>query len=147
MKEGVLAEVRRIFRPEFLNRIDEILVFRQLTEEEVEKIAGLLARELEERARKGLGLSLSISDEARKYIAKKGYSPKYGARPLRRILQDEVENPLSDLLRAGEVDTANGLAVTEAEGALVIRPVEKNEDTANGPTVTEADGVPAIGPA
>ena len=147
MKEGVLAEVRRIFRPEFLNRIDEILVFRQLTEEEVEKIAGLLARELEERARKGLGLSLSISDEARKYIAKKGYSPKYGARPLRRILQDEVENPLSDLLLAGEVDTANGLAVTEAEGALVIRPVEKNEDTANGPTVTEADGVPAIGPA
>ena len=122
MKDGVLAEVRRIFRPEFLNRIDEILVFRMLEKEEVVKIAGLLAAELENRAKAGLGLSLVIDDSARQYIAGKGYSPKYGARPLRRVLQDEVENPLSDLLLKGEADISDGLLVREEGGKLTIVP-------------------------
>ncbi len=124
MKDSVLAEVRRIFRPEFLNRIDEILVFKMLTKEEVVQIAGLLAAELEERARTGLGLRLVIDDTARTYIAGKGYSPKYGARPLRRVLQDEVENPLSDLLLKGETELARGLLVREEGGKLVIVPAE-----------------------
>ena len=122
MKDSVLAEVRRIFRPEFLNRIDEILVFKMLEKEEVVRIAGLLAAELEERAGNSLGLTLTIDESARKYIAEKGYSPKYGARPLRRVLQDEVENPLSDLLLKGGIDPAGGLVVREEGGKLEIVP-------------------------
>ena len=95
-----------------------------LTKEEVVQIAGLLAAELEERARTGLGLRLVIDDTARNYIAGKGYSPKYGARPLRRVLQDEVENPLSDLLLKGETELARGLLVREEGGKLVIVPAE-----------------------
>ncbi len=95
MKEGVMEEVRRIFKPEFLNRIDEILVFRQLAREDVRQILNLQLRELADRVRAAMGFTLKVTVPAREYLMKKGFDPKYGARPLRRAIQTELEDPLA----------------------------------------------------
>ncbi|MDO4804174.1 MAG: ATP-dependent Clp protease ATP-binding subunit [Lachnospiraceae bacterium] len=103
MKSGVMNEVRRIFKPEFLNRIDEIIVFHPLNAEEVEQIVGLMMTELAERAKRELDINLRITPAVKKEIAKKGFSEKYGARPLRRAIQERIENPLTDLILNGEI--------------------------------------------
>ncbi len=103
MKSSVMNEVQRLFRPEFLNRIDEIIVFHTLGTEEVEKIAGLMLKELTDRAAKELDMTLKITPPVRKYLAKNGFSEKYGARPLRRAIQEKIENPLSDFLIGGKI--------------------------------------------
>lgn len=103
MKDGVMAEVRRIFRPEFLNRIDEVIVFHPLNRTEIEKVAGLMIRELTERAMHELGIALKITPSVRKKVAETGFSPKYGARPIRRVIREKIEDPLTDLILTGEV--------------------------------------------
>ncbi len=103
MKDGVMAEVRRIFRPEFLNRIDEVIVFHPLNRPEIEKVAGLMIRELTERAMHELGIALKITPSVRKKVAETGFSPKYGARPIRRVIREKIEDPLTDLILTGEV--------------------------------------------
>lgn len=103
MKSGVMDEVRKIFKPEFLNRIDEVIVFHPLSEEQVEKIVGLMTHDLVQRAKEQLGITLVITADAKRYIAKTGFSSKFGARPLRRVLQDKIENPLSDMILQGKV--------------------------------------------
>ena len=91
MKSNVMEEVRRLFKPEFLNRIDEIMVFHTLNKENIRKIVGLLLKKLEARCREQLGISLKISDSARDYLAEAGFDSKYGARPLRRAIQTKLE--------------------------------------------------------
>ena len=103
MKDGVMAEVRRIFRPEFLNRIDEVIVFHPLNRPEIEKVAGLMIRELTERAMHELGIALKITPSVRKKVAETGFSPKYGARPIRRVIREKIEDPLTDLILTEEV--------------------------------------------
>ena len=103
MKVGVMAEVRRIFRPEFINRIDEVIVFHPLNKAEIEKVAGLMIRELTERAMHELGITLKITPSVRKKVAETGFSPKYGARPIRRVIHEKIEDPLTDLILTGEV--------------------------------------------
>ena len=103
MKSGVMNEVRRIFKPEFLNRIDEIIVFHPLNQEEVIKIVGLMTKELVNRAKKELDIDLKITPSVKKEIARVGFSEKYGARPLRRAIQERIENPLTDLVLSGDV--------------------------------------------
>ena len=103
MKSGVMNEVRRIFKPEFLNRIDEIIVFHPLNQEEVIKIVGLMTKELVNRAKKELDIDLKITPAVKKEIARVGFSEKYGARPLRRAIQERIENPLTDLVLSGDV--------------------------------------------
>ena len=103
MKDGVMAEVRRIFRPEFINRIDEVIVFHPLNKAEIEKVAGLMIRELTERAMHELGITLKITPSVRKKVAETGFSPKYGARPIRRVIREKIEDPLTDLILTGEV--------------------------------------------
>ncbi len=103
MKDGVMAEVRRIFRPEFINRIDEVIVFHPLNKSEIEKVAGLMIRELTQRAMKELGITLRITPSVRKKVAETGFSPKYGARPIRRVIREKIEDPLTDLILSGEV--------------------------------------------
>ncbi len=110
MKSGVMNEVQRIFRPEFLNRIDEIIVFHALGIAEAEQIAVLMLKELQDRAKKELDLTLKVTPPVRKFLAKEGFSEKYGARPLRREVQEKLENPMSDLLIRGAV--ARGDTVT-----------------------------------
>ncbi len=111
MKANVMSEVNRIFRPEFLNRIDEIMVFHMLTGDDLEKIAGLMLRQVEKRAGEQMEVKLTIRDSVRKYIVKKGTNRKFGARPLRRAIQDEVEDYLADALLSGAVHRGDSIAL------------------------------------
>jgi ATP-dependent Clp protease ATP-binding subunit ClpB len=102
MKAAVLDELRKHFRPEFLNRVDEVIVFHALSEEDLKKIVDIqlrrLRRRLEERH-----IHLELSDEARDYLARVGYDPAYGARPLKRTIQKEIETVLGRLLLQGQL--------------------------------------------
>jgi ATP-dependent Clp protease ATP-binding subunit ClpB len=102
MKEGVLDALRHHFRPEFLNRVDEIIVFHALTEEDLKKIVDIQLEHLRRRLRDRM-ITLELSEEAKSHIARVGYDPVYGARPLKRTIQREIETPLSRLILKGEV--------------------------------------------
>ncbi|MBE3587412.1 MAG: ATP-dependent chaperone ClpB [Thermoanaerobacteraceae bacterium] len=103
MKEKVLGILRRHFRPEFLNRVDEIVVFHALNQLHMRQIASLMLQRLADRIQGGTGNKLEWDDGALNYLASKGYEPAYGARPLKRLIQQEVETPLSRLMVKGEV--------------------------------------------
>jgi len=103
MKSNVMEEVRRLFKPEFLNRIDEIMVFHTLNKENIRKIVGLLLKKLEARCREQLGINLKISDSARDYLAEAGFDSKYGARPLRRAIQTKLEDKLAEEILEGHI--------------------------------------------
>ncbi len=118
MKSSVLEEVRRIFRPEFLNRIDETIVFHQLTEENIRDIAGLLLDELARRCKEQMELTLKFSPAVRQYIAKEGFDPKYGARPLRRAVQSKVEDLLAEEILAGKVKAGDTVRVSCRSGKI-----------------------------
>ena len=103
MKQNVMDEVKMIFRPEFLNRIDEIIVFHALGEEHLKKIVSLMCREFTKRVKSQLDITLTLRDSAKKLIAEKGKDTKYGARPLRRAMQTELEDKLAEAILNGEV--------------------------------------------
>lgn len=110
MKNGVMEEVRRIFKPEFLNRIDETIVFHALTKEDMKKIVTLLSKTLINRCQSQMGITLNITSGVKNYIVEKAYDPKYGARPLRRMIQSKIEDGLAEEVLAGRVkaqDTVN----------------------------------------
>ncbi|MCC8050415.1 MAG: ATP-dependent Clp protease ATP-binding subunit [Clostridiales bacterium] len=121
MKSSVMEEVRRLFRPEFLNRIDETIVFHALSEENVRDIAGLLLDELKKRAAEQLGISLHISGALKQMVAKEGYDPKYGARPLRRTVQNKVEDPLAEEILSGRVKAGDSVSAGVEKGKVVFR--------------------------
>jgi ATP-dependent Clp protease ATP-binding subunit ClpC len=102
MKKKVMTEIQKAFRPEFLNRLDDIIVFHELSEEQLRKIVDLMVKDLEARlAERKLGLELT--EKAKSWLAKEGYDPIYGARPLRRVIEKYIENPLSSQLLRGEI--------------------------------------------
>lgn len=103
MKDGVMEEVKRIFKPEFLNRIDETIVFRALNKEDMKKIVSLLSKTLVERCRKQMSISLSVKDSLKSYIVESAFDPKYGARPLRRKIQNVVEDKLAEEILSGKI--------------------------------------------
>lgn len=111
MRSGVMEEVRRIFKPEFLNRIDEIIVFHTLKEEHLKKIAGLLQKELTKRCREQLGIELNFRSTVKNLIIEEGKDEKYGARPLKRAIQTKVEDPLTDELLNGNVKAGDQVSV------------------------------------
>lgn len=113
-KEQVLAEIRHIFRPEFLNRVDELLVFNPLERKELEQIAANMLQELNERMAHN-GLSIELAPSARELLLQEGSDSKYGARPLRRALRKLVEDPVSDLFLAGEFSGGDKI-IAEADG-------------------------------
>ncbi len=103
MKSNVMNEVKLIFRPEFLNRIDEILVFHPLSQEEMKKIVGMMCKDLVKRAKEQLDISLTIRDSVKKHIVETGTDQKHGARPLRRAVQNQLEDKLAEAVLTGEV--------------------------------------------
>lgn len=103
MKSNVMEEVRRLFKPEFLNRIDEIMVFHTLSKEHIRKIVGLLLKNLEKRCEEQLDIRLKISDSVKDYLAEAGFDSKYGARPLRRAIQTKLEDTLANEILAGNI--------------------------------------------
>ena len=103
MKSGVMEEVRRLFKPEFLNRIDEIMVFHTLNKEEIRKIVLLLLKSLEKRCEEQMDIHLNVTNSAVDYIAEAGFDAKYGARPLRRAIQSKIEGRLANELLEGKI--------------------------------------------
>ena len=110
MKKKVTAEIQKAFRPEFLNRLDDIIVFHELTEEQLRKIVDLMIKDLEGRlAERKIGLELS--EKAKSWLSKEGYDPVYGARPLRRVIERYIENPLSSKVLRGELKEGDTVKV------------------------------------
>ncbi|HUV56274.1 MAG TPA: AAA family ATPase [Dehalococcoidales bacterium] len=119
MKEKVMGEVKKTFRPEFLNRLDEIIVFHELTEEQLRSIVDLLAQDLQKRlSERKLGVELT--ENAKSWLAKEGYDPLYGARPLRRAIERYVENPLSTKLLEGGFKEGDTIAVDLGDKGLTF---------------------------
>lgn len=125
MKGSVMEEVRRIFKPEFLNRIDETIVFRALNKDDMKQIVGLMTKELAKRCETQLGITLVVRDAAKQYIVDKAYDPKYGARPLRRKIQDEIEDPLAEKLLDGSIRRGDGVIVTTKKNAIFLESKKK----------------------
>lgn len=107
MKSNVMNEIKLIFRPEFLNRIDEILVFHALGNAEMKKIVGLMCREIVKRAKEQLNITLTIRDSVKKHIVETGTDQKFGARPLRRAVQNQIEDKLAEAILEGEVSAGS----------------------------------------
>lgn len=120
MKASVMEEVKRIFKPEFLNRIDETIVFRALNKDDMKKIIGIMVRDLQKRCKEQLQIDLVVREAAREYIVEKAYDRKYGARPLRRKLQDEVEDRLADALIRGEIHAKDRVIVTTKNKEIIV---------------------------
>jgi ATP-dependent Clp protease ATP-binding subunit ClpB len=116
-REEVLADVRAVFRPEFVNRIDELLVFEPLGREEIEAIVGIQLKGLERRLAERK-LTVTLTDAARAYLAEKGYDPEFGARPLKRLIQREVQDPLALKLLSGEIREGDAVEVDADAGGL-----------------------------
>lgn len=107
MKSNVMNEIKLIFRPEFLNRIDEIIVFHALTSNEMKKIVGMMCKEVCDRAKSQLGITLHVRESVKKHIVETGTDQKYGARPLRRAVQNMLEDKLAEALLGGEIKSGD----------------------------------------
>ena len=107
MKSNVMNEIKLVFRPEFLNRIDEIIVFHSLGTDEMKKITGLMCKEIVKRAKEQLNITLTIRDSVKKHIVETGTDQKYGARPLRRAIQNQLEDALADAILSGEIKSGD----------------------------------------
>ena len=103
MKDGVMEEIKRLFKPEFINRIDEIIVFHPLNDENMKKIVGMMCKEVIKRAKEHLDIELVVRDSVKKHIVETGTDKKYGARPLRRAVQNLLEDKLAEAILNGEI--------------------------------------------
>ena len=121
MKNGVMEEVKRIFKPEFLNRIDETIVFRMLNKDDMKKIVTILCKELQKRCADQMGITLTVRDSAKTAIVDKSYDRKYGARPLKRKIQDEVEDRLAEEIIAGRIQRGDKVVLTVKKGELTLQ--------------------------
>ncbi|MCH5268062.1 MAG: ATP-dependent Clp protease ATP-binding subunit [Lachnospiraceae bacterium] len=120
MKDGVMEEVKRIFKPEFINRIDELLVFHTLTKENVEEIVGILLENLNKRIQAQMSMEINVSKEAVAHLAESGFDKTYGARPVRRSIQTEIEDELADRMLAGEFVAGDKIYVDLDEKKLTF---------------------------
>ena len=120
MKSGVMDEIKLIFKPEFINRIDEIVVFRMLNEADMMKIATILTTSLVKRAKEYMGIDLTITDAAKKLLVKKGSDKKFGARPLKRAIQTELEDILSEEILKGNIKEGDKVKTKVSGGKIVI---------------------------
>ncbi|MBR4776265.1 MAG: ATP-dependent Clp protease ATP-binding subunit, partial [Lachnospiraceae bacterium] len=111
MKDGVMDEIRRIFKPEFLNRIDEIIVFHSLSRENIKEIVSIMFNRISARALSELNIKLKSTEEFVEHIAEKGFDEKYGARPLRRAIQNEVEDRMSEEILMGNIKSGDTVTV------------------------------------
>lgn len=118
MKERVLGSLRNYFRPEFLNRVDEIIVFHALNKDDMKQIAGLLLNKLSKRINEGTGIKFAWDNSALEYLAEKGYEPSFGARPLKRLIQQEVETLLSRMIIKGDVLPNDSLVLNYSDRHL-----------------------------
>ena len=127
MEDKVKDEVKRTFRPEFLNRIDEIIVFHALSEEDIEEISSIMLKSLTKRIAENIGIELQLSKDAIKWLANKGYDKAYGARPLRRTIQSEIEDHMSDKILDDKLKEGDRVYVDIQDEKLTFE-ITKNKD-------------------
>jgi ATP-dependent Clp protease ATP-binding subunit ClpC len=120
MKSHVMEEVKRLFRPEFLNRIDDILVFHPLSRDDMVSILDIMLKQLNARTKEAMGISITMSHKAKERMIGLGYSDKYGARPLRRALQTEIEDKLTDEVLMGNIKSGDHVSIREKEGSFIF---------------------------
>lgn len=129
MKSGVMEEVRRLFKPEFLNRIDEIMVFHPLKKPEIKKIVNILLKNLVKRCEEQLGIELKISESVKDYLAESGFDSKYGARPLRRAIQNRLEDPMANKILDGGIKTGDTVKIQLLKKEIHFVPVREEKET------------------
>lgn len=120
MKDRIMSELKRSFRPEFLNRLDEVIVFHSLTLENIKTIASLMSGELRKRL-KEQGIDFVLTNDAMDFLAKEGYDPNFGARPLRRAIQKHIEDKLSEELLKGTIKKSDTVNIDVEKGELVVK--------------------------
>ena len=120
LHDAVMTEVKRHFRPEFLNRVDDSVVFQPLSEAQTRDIAGIQVARLLERLR-GQGIELTIGDDILSLIAEAGFDPLDGARPLQRLIQRMIENPLAEAILSGDLDRSESVEVVMGETGLILK--------------------------
>ena len=129
MKNSVMEEVKQMFKPEFLNRIDETIVFHQLTKEDLKEILDILLKEINSRLDEQMQMNLRLTDKAKEFLIDKGYDKKYGARPLKRALQNEIEDRLAEQILFGNIKQGDKIKIDcKGEGKdseLIFKPIIK----------------------
>ena len=130
MKETVLKRVKELFRPEFINRIDEMIIFHALTEQDIRSIAGMLLNQVAQRLTER-GITLTWTDEAVEHLAAAGFDPAYGARPLKRVIQQTVEDSLSEELLLGSISLGDRVRLEVRDGKILPCRVENEESEGN----------------
>jgi ATP-dependent Clp protease ATP-binding subunit ClpC len=138
MKEKLLDELKRTFRPEFLNRVDGMVVFHTLSQEQIEQIVDLTMEDVSDRL-EGRGLVLELSAAAREFLAQEGYSKEYGARPLRQVIQRRVEDPLCEGLLAGDFVQGDTILVEVVDEELRLRTARRADGLVEGSPVPVAE--------
>jgi ATP-dependent Clp protease ATP-binding subunit ClpC len=141
IKEKLLGQLKRLFRPEFLNRVDATIVFRPLTKDQIAQIVTLELNKVQKRLAEH-NITLEVSEEAKQYLAEKGYDPDYGARPLRRVIQSEVEDVLSDGLLSGQFSDNSRILIGLVDGKLTFTQTEQVVGTADV-TIRPVEAQPA----
>ena len=126
MKGNVMEDVKEMFRPEFLNRIDEIIVFHSLSKENVREIVEIMINNISKRTTESMNLSISADTEALDYLLDKGYDKVYGARPLRRTIQNEVEDLIADEYLSGKIKYGDSIELLMDDGKLIFKKLRKN---------------------
>lgn len=120
MKNNVMDEVKRLFKPEFINRIDDIIVFRALTKDDVKAISVLMLKELKERVKQQADITLTYGEKLKEYIFEKGYDKKYGARPLKRAIQTHIEDALAEEILRGDVKAGDKVSMGVSDGKVTF---------------------------
>ena len=127
MKSGVMEEVRRLFKPEFLNRIDEIMVFHPLNKSHIKKIVNIMLKKLEKRCREQLEIELKITESVREFLAESGFDSKYGARPLRRAIQTKLEDPMANARLEGRIKRGETVRIQLRQKEICFTPVSEEK--------------------
>ena len=121
MKEKILEEVKKLFKPEFVNRLDDLIVFRALNKEDMTKIVDIEATKVQKRLKQQRELAIELSAEAKTFLVEKGFEPASGARPLRRAIERYLEDPLAEELLRGNIQVNRPVVVYVANDKLVFR--------------------------
>ena len=127
LKSGVMEEVRRLFKPEFLNRIDEIMVFHPLNKTHIKKIVNIMLKTLEKRCKEQLDIQLKITESVRDFLAEAGFDSKYGARPLRRAIQTKLEDPMANALLEGTIKRGDTVRIQLHQKEIRFTPLSEDE--------------------
>jgi ATP-dependent Clp protease ATP-binding subunit ClpC len=127
MREKIMDELKKTFRPEFLNRVDAVVVFKSLTPDQMRKIVDILVAKLAQRLEEH-EMQLEVTAEAKDYLAKQGYDKLYGARPLRRVIQRQIEDPLSETLLTAKFSAGDSVLVELVNGQIKLTPIHKQRE-------------------